>query len=297
MHHRRLVGVERAAIDAVRRLAHGLQTGANMNKLTRWSGCLLFTGVMLAVACGDDDDDDDDDNTQAGAAGTRNQAGSGGKAGGGSGGSTSSGTSSGGSAVGGSASGGSASGGAPGDSGGMAGADTDTAGAAGGDLGGAAGMGGAGGAAALELSDAQIVLVLDTLNQGEVDVAYAALPHLALPEVQTFAQQMITEHTAARQQVLATANTLDLDPKPSSVEQELRREAEMQVEMLHGSDSDALDEAYVESQVAAHAEALTLLATLQEAADAGELQELITALTAAVQTHYDEAVALQADIE
>lgn len=243
----------------------------------------MFAGVVGAAACGDDDDGDNDNG----------RAGTGGSSRGGSG-----------------TSGSAADAGSP-DSGGSPEPAAGTGGTAaqGGALGtagaaeggalnvGGNDAGGAGGAAALALTDPQIALVLDTLNQGEVEVAYAALPHLALPDVQEYAQQMIADHGMARQEVSETVSALDLDPKPSAVQQELRAEAEALIAQFHESESDELDALYVDSQVAAHADALALLGALEEAADAEALQQLIATLIPAVQSHHDAAVALKEQIE
>lgn len=155
-------------------------------------------------------------------------------------------------------------------------------------------MGGAGGASPLGLSDAQVLLVLDTLNQGEVEVAYAAFPRLADVDVQAFAQQMITDHSAARQEVLGVASTLAITPLPSGVQMMLKAKAEAKVAMFHMSGGATLDEPYVDSQVADHAAALTLLTELADEAEAAELDELIAALQLDVQAHHEEALELQA---
>ncbi|HYP88214.1 MAG TPA: DUF4142 domain-containing protein, partial [Polyangiaceae bacterium] len=191
------------------------------NKLSSW--LLLATFLSIApIACGDDDDDNGIGNQGGTRAGT-------------------SGSSQGGSNIAGSSLfGGNGNDNDAGDGnqpgtggtiniGGTSNTGGSTVGAAGeqsGGAGGFTGLGGAGGAAAgadaggagPDLNDAQILLVLDTLNQGEVDEAYAALPRLADPDVLDFAQLMVTDHSAARQQVAATADTLNLNPSPSATQ-------------------------------------------------------------------------------
>jgi putative membrane protein len=268
---------------AIQLLACELQTGATMKTLHLsrvWFLALALTSATYA--CGDDDDDDN-----GGTSGTagRSTAGRGGSSGassaeGGEGGRL---------------------GGTAGTTNVAAGADTGgtsaEGGAAGaGDAAGAAGQGsgGEGGAAVSALSDAQVLLVLDTVNQGEVEVAYAALPHLAAPDVRDFAQQMIDDHSAARQSVLSVADALSVDPAPSDLQAMLKAKAEKDVAMFHASESDTLDKTYIDAEVMDHAEALEVLGALDEAADAPELKDLIATLSQTVQSHYDEAVDLQA---
>lgn len=247
----------------------------------------VFFSLALAAAmgaCGNDDDDDD--GGVSGRAGS-STAGRGGSVGVGGGVSEDAGAGNVTSPDGGqpTSSGGASIGGAGGD------AQAGTAGQA---TAGEGGEGGQGGVPTLNLSDAQVLLVLDTLNQGEVEVAYAALPRLSDGDVQAFAQLMVTDHSAARQSVFMVADSLDLAPLPSDVQAMLKEKAEATVQAFHASDAEALDEPYVESQVADHAAALTLLEELAATAEAAELKELIATLEASVQVHYDHVLELEA---
>jgi putative membrane protein len=260
-----------------------------LRNLTHW---LLVTTLLTAsaAACGDDDDD----NSNTGGSSSAGRGGSG-QSGNTSLGGTDNSTADGGT-----------------DSlpnAGRAGSATGInggAGGAGGELGGLAGMGGAGaaagadaggagGAAAAALTDAQILLVLDTLNQGEVDEAYAALPRLSAADVKAFAQMMVTDHSAARQMVVATADDLQQNPAPSQVQLDLKEEAEAHVAQLRATSAANLDQTYINMEVAGHADALMLLSELEAAADAAELRTLIGNLETTVQDHYDSAIAIQAD--
>jgi len=160
---------------------------------------------------------------------------------------------------------------------------------------GMSGMSGAGGAAAMELSDAQIVLVLDTLNAGEVEEAYAALPRLSSDDVVAFAQRMITDHSAGRQMVTAAERDLDLKPMPSDVQAKLEQEAGEHVDQFHEG-TGALDAAYMQLEIEEHAQALDLLEKLELGADDEALRNLITTLRATVQQHYELAQQVQASL-
>jgi putative membrane protein len=175
--------------------------------------------------------------------------------------------------------------GAPGSGGASAGANQG--GAAGNAEAGAAGMTAA-------LSDAQILLVLDTLNQGEVDEAYAVLPRLSSSDVKTFAQEMVTDHGDGRQAVAVTADSLNEAPAPSAEEATLKGEAESHVAMLRAASTASLDATYIGLEVTGHQEALALLDELAAVARADALNALITTLRATVQQHLERAQALQA---
>jgi putative membrane protein len=179
---------------------------------------------------------------------------------------------------------------------GQGGAGQGGAGQGGAGQGGAATGGAGGGAAVAALSDAQILLVLDTLNQGEVEQAYAALPRLSVADVEAFAQMMVMHHNTARQSIAATAAVLDEAPTPSDTQAELKQAAEEQVARLRATPAASLDETYIEIQVAAHADALALISELATAADAADLATLLAAQQATVQQHYERAQEIQAEL-
>jgi putative membrane protein len=258
-------------------------------KLSNWLLLATFLSVASA-ACGDDDDSD-----------TNNAGGHVGTSGSTQGGGTVAGSSS----LGGDGDDGnsnsSAGAAAQPSNGGSGGSSQPSAGGAGESSGGAAGAGGAdavagAGGALPALTDAQILLLLDTLNQGEVNEAYAALPRVSDADVKDFAQMMITDHGAARQEVLSAADSLDLNPAPSSAENTLRQEAETHVAALRSAADASVDATYIHLEVSGHAEALAVLSDLQAQADAAELRSLIEALTATVQEHYDTAQAIEHDL-
>jgi putative membrane protein len=277
-------------------------------------GQLMTLGLVLGALAGCGDDDDSTSGSNGGTAG-HNGGGTtakGGTSGGGTSGNSTGGT---GTSKGGTNSGGgTATGGHTGTTGGAggasgAGAGGESGGGVGGGAGGVAGSGAGGegglnvggeggvGAEARELSDAEIFKVLDTLNAGEVAQANAALPKLMVTGVAEFAQMMVTEHTQARADVQTLAETLGVTPTPNSVDAALKAHSDDVVATFLSSQAAALDSPYVMSQVAAHRDALKLIAQMQSTANATELKQLLATLRASVQTHYQLAVQLQAQLE
>jgi len=186
--------------------------------------------------------------------------------------------------------------GAGGDGGAQGGSAGATQGGVGGD--GAAGDGNVGGASAVgaNLNDAQILLVLQTLNQGEAAQANAALSKLT-GDVQDFAQEMVTEHTAAATAVIDLSADLSLTPASSALERKLDSTSDALVATFTNATAANLNELYIETQVAVHGDALELLVELLASAEAAELKALITTQQASVQAHFDEAAELQETLE
>jgi predicted outer membrane protein len=288
------------------------------------NGLLLGLVLLSFAACGDDDDDDTaatggaaarGGGANAGAANGGAQSG-GAKASGGTGAIAGSANTGGVSAGGKSNSGGSApvagagasAGGAEGGSGaeggraigggGAGGAAEGGTGAVGGAEAGAAGDGGAGGAGpAANLSDGQIFLVIDTLNGGEVEVAFAALPRLDNAAVEAFAQEMVTAHGAARVANSQLAQSEGTTPAPSQVQLDLKAAADAQVLAFQTSPATSLDIPYIDSQVAMHTDALALANQLHAAADDPQLGAELAGLIPDIAAHLTEARALQATLE
>jgi len=238
---------------------------------------MLILPLTVYTACSDDEPDD---GNTGGASSSAGRGGAGGRAGAGNGGK-----------AGDTDTGDAGSGGSPGGgtNAGLAGAagSPEAAGAAGaGEAGaGAAGEGGAGGMAAT-LSDAQVLRVLATANQGEVAVGQLALAGAAVPSVKTFAQTMVTEHSAANVQVLGLVASKHLAPEASPVSEMLDREATEMLAALSQTPTAMFDRAYMEGQVTMHQEVLALLddQLIPSASDA-DLKALLATLRMAVATH------------
>lgn len=181
----------------------------------------------------------------------------------------------------------------PGDLAGAAGTDV-SAGAGGAEQAGAAGDGGSGGAVAL-LSNTQVVQVLTVANQGEVAAGQLALAGAQMASVKTFAQAMVTEHSAANTQVLGVVATKHIAPEPSPVSEMLQAEATKTLATLSQTPAARFDRVYMESQVMMHQEVLALIdSTLLPSSTDADLTALLTTLRAAVATHLMQAEAIVA---
>ena len=233
---------------------------------------------------------------RGGSAGSGGTAGKGGSAGGGgtagSGGSGGSGGNGGRAGAGGSSGGGGNGGraGAGGSGGGAGSASAGTSGTA-----GTSGGGGTGSFAML--TNANVVKVLATANQGEVSVALVAQPAAQRPSVKNFAAMMIADHNAANAQTLALVATKHIAPAASDVSEHLETETATLLATLSQTPSADFDRVYMQSQVAMHQEVLTLIDTrlLPDATDA-DLKALLTTVRASVSMHLQTAQTIVASL-
>lgn len=166
--------------------------------------------------------------------------------------------------------------------------DTDTDGATGGpDW----------GAVASELSDAEILHVLGVANAGEIEAAELAESRASDQAVIDYAEAMIAEHTGAQDEVDGVAEALELTPEASTISGTLAEASTMALALLEDASEEEFDVVYMESQVAMHAQVLSLVEGMLEGADAEELTSLLETLQSVIQAHHDHAVAILEDLE
>ncbi|WP_395845512.1 DUF4142 domain-containing protein [Cystobacter fuscus] len=139
---------------------------------------------------------------------------------------------------------------------------------------------------------------LHYVNQTEIKQAKLAQQNASSPEVKSFAEQMITDHTAADEKILALAKTQNLKladtPKPiNDVEKKGLAADKASLEKLQSLKGEAFDGCYMTEQLGAHDATLGKLAAGRQAAGATpELTTLLDELTQSVAKHRQHAYAL-----
>ena len=140
----------------------------------------------------------------------------------------------------------------------------------------------------MQLRDPEIVQVVLTANEGEVAEGNIAVMRASSDAVRDFAQMMVTDHTAAAEQASDLGDTIGIDPTDVAVA--LNAEANQTIMALNDASDDEFDALYMESQVKAHQEVLTLVRrTLIPQADDDTLQMLLSNMEATVEAHLNEA--------
>src|SRR6185312_5701866 len=77
-------------------------------------------------------------------------------------------------------------------------------------------------ATASALSDKQIVQVLVTINQGEIDAAKLAKSRAQNADVKTFAEKMLDDHTQNKEATIKLAHKNSLHPEESEMSNTLK---------------------------------------------------------------------------
>lgn len=137
---------------------------------------------------------------------------------------------------------------------------------------------------------AQAMTAQDFVNQAasgglfEVQSSEMALTASQDAEVQQFANQMIADHTANNQELMATAQAegLTMPTQISSPHAEL-------MDTLQGAQGDAFDTAYMQAQTTAHETAVTLYQTYAQNGDNQALVAYAQKSLPVLQQHLEHA--------
>jgi putative membrane protein len=147
-------------------------------------------------------------------------------------------------------------------------------------------------------SDPQIAGIVVTANQIDIDAGKIANSRSKNKEVQAFAEQMITDHTAVNKQAVALANKLKVKPEESDTSKSLTEGAQKNEANLKKLQGAAFDKAYVDHEVAYHQAVLDAIdKTLIPSAKNEELKALITKVRPAIAAHLDHAKHIQSKLK
>ena len=143
-------------------------------------------------------------------------------------------------------------------------------------------------------SDPQIAGIVVTANQIDVDAGKLAKSKSKNKQVQKFAQQMITDHTAVNKQAGALVKKLGVKPEASDTSKSLKQGAKENMANLRKLKGAAFDKAYVDHEVAYHEQVLGAIdKVLIPSAQNAELKGLIEKVRPAIAAHLDHAKMLQ----
>jgi putative membrane protein len=151
-----------------------------------------------------------------------------------------------------------------------------------------------GDASTTPLADPAAAGVMLEANNGEIAAGQQATARATSAAVKSFGQQMVTDHTAANQRLLALLQRVGISPTDSPQRQMLAMQAQSTLDLLWTRTGAAFDTAYIQSQVLMHQQVLNLLDTvLIPGAQNAELKAELTTTRATVAAHLAAAQALQ----
>ncbi len=117
-------------------------------------------------------------------------------------------------------------------------------------------------------------------NQFEIQSSELALIKNPSPEVQAFAEQMIADHTAAGEKMMAAAEADGI-----TVPRALMPDHQAQLDALTETAEDSFGEAYLSAQAAAHNEAVALYQGYSQGGEEGRLKAFATETLPTLESH------------
>jgi putative membrane protein len=111
-------------------------------------------------------------------------------------------------------------------------------------------------------TDPQIVRIVETADDIDINYAKLALSKATDKRVRDFAQQMITDHSAVQKSVIELAAKLNVTPADNETSNALKTQAEQTTQKLRGLKGKAFERAYVDNEVAYHEAVINAVKTV-----------------------------------
>jgi putative membrane protein len=148
-----------------------------------------------------------------------------------------------------------------------------------------------------ELTDSQIVQIIETTNDGEIAAARMEKNHGKSDDVKEFAKMMIDQHTQNNKDLKGLEKKLKMHGEKTAWSDKMHEEAKADGNRMDKMKGKDLDRAYVDKQVEMHQHVLDKLDNvLIPQAKNDDLKALLQNTRTAVSTHLDHAKALQATV-
>jgi putative membrane protein len=158
-------------------------------------------------------------------------------------------------------------------------------------------LSGLGSAQAAGPTDPQIAAIVVTANQVDIDAAKLALSKAKSPDVKTFAQLMITDHSGVNKAATELVQKLHVTPESNPTSQSLQKGGDDNLAALKKLSGSAFDRAYVDHEVVYHQAVLDALdTTLIPSAQNAELKALLVKVRPAFVAHLEHAKHLQGEL-
>ena len=108
------------------------------------------------------------------------------------------------------------------------------------------------------LTDRDILQILITINQGEVNQGNLAAQSATDPDTKAFAADMVTEHSLALQRLNAIAGQQAITPTDNPASAQFEAKTAQNTSVFTPQSGDSFDLGYMEAQISGHANAMFL---------------------------------------
>ena len=147
------------------------------------------------------------------------------------------------------------------------------------------------------LNDPQIAAIVETANNGEIELAKLARVTTANDRVKNFASMMVDHHSENNAKVEQLMSKLDEKPVKNNVSEGLANDAQKTIDSQRRLTGTDYDRAYMDSQISMHKEVLRdLNQKLIPNASNGELRRMLEDTRETVQTHLATAESIRSSL-
>jgi putative membrane protein len=147
-------------------------------------------------------------------------------------------------------------------------------------------------------SDPQIVQIVQTANQIDMDQARLALKKSNNAQVKDFANQMISDHQALMKSVADLAKKLNVSPQESDTSKQLKQQADDEAKKLRTMKGAEFDKEYAAHEIAYHQAVIDAASkVLIPNAKNAELKSALEGAAPLLQGHKEHAQHLQESLQ
>jgi putative membrane protein len=148
------------------------------------------------------------------------------------------------------------------------------------------------------LTDAEVVNVALTANQGPIQMAELAIKRAQNTDVKQLAGIEKTQHSAAIQKVKALQGRTKLSNAPSDVSSDLENDASTAIHQLHAVEGTSFDQAYLEAEIKSHKDVITAIDNrLTRSATNGEVKAMLVETRRTMEGHLIKAEEAKSKLE
>lgn len=147
-------------------------------------------------------------------------------------------------------------------------------------------------------TDPQIVGIVGTANQIDIDYGNLALSKTKNKGVRGFAQQMVRDHATVQKSVSDLSAKLGVTPADSDTSASLKSQSEETTAKLKALNGKAFDKAYIDNEVGYHTAVIKeIQSVLIPDAQNAELKSALEGTVPLFQGHLEHAQNVQASLE
>ncbi|SNS95579.1 putative membrane protein [Noviherbaspirillum humi] len=144
-------------------------------------------------------------------------------------------------------------------------------------------------------NDAQIAAIVVAANTVDINAGKLAESKSKNKEVQAFAKQMVTDHSAVNKQATDLVKKLKVKPEENPTSKGLKEDGDATLQKLKKLDGAAFDKAYIDNEVTYHQTVLDAVdKTLIPSAKNDELKATLVKVRPAFVAHLEHARHIQA---